>query len=104
MNQTETKKIDIASTTSPLSETTTTVSSGKAYLHGVYINTDTTAAVTIVDYNASSSPETSRTIAVIPTGATAGTLYTFPGARAGYSLRTVTAAAATGDISVFWSA
>jgi hypothetical protein len=98
-------KVDLASTTSPLSAQYHVISTTSARCLGVYVNTTLSAhALNIVDHNTTASPNYTRTLAVIPASASAGTFYPFPG---GLTARTtlklqLTNAAATGDVTVLW--
>lgn len=98
-------KVDVVSTASPMVTTTYTIASGGAICHGVYVNTAPSHAINVVDYNTTVSPNTSVTLAVIPASGAAGSSYEFPGGlKATHSLRiTTTNAAATGDVTVMWS-
>lgn len=94
--------VNIASATSPLAITNTSIGSGPARLFGIYINTALSAhTLQIQDFNSSASPNVATTLATIPASAAAGTMYPFPGLEFRNQLRVRTSnAAATGNITV----
>ena len=101
MTASHTVKMDIASTTSPLSQTDTDITTYPCRLHEVYINIVLSGhTIDLVDFNADASPQTSRVLATIPATAAAGNVYRFADYIVRHRLRVVTNAAATGNITV----
>ena len=104
MTSSECKTQDLASTTSPVSASTFTIKNGTMRLNGLYVNTAVAnEAISIVDYNASVSPETSRTIITIPAATAAGTQIDLHGTSIRHSLRITAGATTTGSVTVFYT-
>lgn len=100
----ESKTQDLASPTSPQTASQFTIKNGEMRLNGIYVNTAVAnEGITIVDYDTTTSPESSRTIITIPAATAAGTQIELHGASVRKSLRVDAGATTTGSITLFYT-